>query len=190
MINYEDFLPLVLAEVPGCPDITATSRIRNAVRDFCEKTWVWQEVVPYETEQGEREIFVYIPRDSRLVAVRYLIKEGQSIAVPDELFIRAQRYPVEGEWEQEESKEKEARVILKPHEDSTSCPDFLYNDHSEAIAYGAKAKLMSMSTMPWYNPQLAMLNIQLFNKDIAQEKIKLVKGYAQKTLKVQMRRFV
>ena len=39
---WELYLPEVLVDVPGCPDIVAVNAVRNAAIDFCEKSQVWQ----------------------------------------------------------------------------------------------------------------------------------------------------
>ena len=188
-VKWNAFFSRVMPEVKGCPAPIAVQAIRDAAREWCERTWVWQEVVPYETVEDSREVLISVPSDSRLVSVLYLIDEGQKKS-PDGYTIRANSNPVETEDEQTETAEMEARVVLKPSEAATECSDFLYNGYAEEIGWGAKARLLYNPSKPWGNMDMAGLNFQMFRKAIAQEKIKLSRGYTNKSLKVKARRFI
>ena len=190
MAEWKKYLTHVLPEVMGCPVPLAERAVHEAAREFCERTWIWQETVDVETEKGEAEIFVQIPRGARLVAVRYLLCEGQKREPSDQLIIRSQRRsPVQSESPQGESSEFQARAVLKPAEDAGSGPDFLFNDHGEAIARGALNRLQLMAGKTWSNTQAALMNKALFDQAIAREKIRLAKGYTGRSLTVRHRRF-
>ncbi len=186
--EYKEFLPRVSPEVIGCPVPVILQAIRDAVQEFCEKTWIWQEVVDCTITEDDRELVLSLPTGAKLVSVRYLLKDGKEQVVPDNLFIRADEF--EFEFEAEESQELKARVALKPTSTSIECPEWLFKDHAEAITQGAKARLLYDNRKTWGNPDLAVLNHQMFRKAITQEKIKLHQGYAMKTSRVKPRRFV
>ncbi len=186
--EYKEFLPRVMPEVIGCPVPVVLQAIRDAVREFCEKTWIWQEVVNCTITEDDRELVLDIPAGSRLVSVRYLLEDGREEAVPDNLFIRTDDF--EFEFEAEKDRAMQARVCLKPQETSTNCPDWIFNDHAESVAYGAKARLMYDKRKAWGDPQLATLNHQLFRKAIAGERIRLHQGYSTNNSRVRPRRFV
>ncbi|MFP4629424.1 MAG: hypothetical protein ACLFMQ_01740, partial [Desulfohalobiaceae bacterium] len=101
MAHYEDIFSMIMPEVPGCPAPLAIQNLRQAAREFCQQTWIWQDTVPFEIEAGYREAYVSVPRDGRLVAVRYLLEDGQERDVPDKLMIKTKRDPVEFEHEPE-----------------------------------------------------------------------------------------
>ncbi len=188
--EYKEFLPRVMPEVIGCPVPVILQAIGDAVREFCERTWIWQDIVFFDFEEGYREGFVSLPKNSRLVAVRYLIENGNEQSVPEGMTIRASSSPVEFEDEAEETKEMQARVVLKPSETSTTCPPWIFNDHAEAIAHGAKARLMYDNRKAWGNPTLASLSHQLFKRAITKERIKIHQGYTMGSSRVKARRFV
>lgn len=190
MKSWEDYFPYVLPDVYGCPDPLAVQAIRDSAQEFCQKTWVWQDNVSYEIEEDLREIFVNVPRGASLVSIIYLLDNGKEKIVPENLLIKSQRNPVESEFPAEESHNYNARVALKPSKTSEAGPIFLFNDHVEAIASGAKARLMYDPRKYWGNPELAMLHHQLFRKAIGEEKIKIQKGYSKKTSRVKSIRFV
>lgn len=190
MIKWEKYFSRVMPEVKGVPAPMAIQAIRDAAIEFCQKTWIWKQDIPYEMEEGFREIFVSVPRGARLVSVIYLLENGRQKHLPENIMIKSQRSPVEAELPAEKDKEYEARVALKPSETSTEGPEFLYNDHAEAIAHGAKARLMYDLRKDWGQPELAGVHHQMFRQAIAQEKIRMQQGYSQKTSRVRPRRFV
>ena len=189
-VKWNAFFPRVMPEVKGCPAPIVVQAIRDAAREFCERTWVWQEVVPFQMDEGMREIFIASPRGSRLVSVRHLIEDNREVDFPDDIFVRSDREMDKLRMESSETKQSSVRAVFKPSEDADSCPDFLYNDHAEAISYGAKYRLLSNPSKPWGMPEMAMVHLQMFRKSIAQVKIYLRKGYTGKSLKVKPRRFV
>lgn len=189
-VKWEEFLPRITPSVKGCPVSIIFKALRDATREFCKKTWIWQELVDYEVEEDSSDVFIYVPRDSRLVAVRYLLEDGNRIQVKSNYYVRSDRELTQSEFDQIEDKECKARVVLKPSETSEYCPDFLLNDHSEIICYGAKFRLMYDPSKEWANPQLALASMQMFNKGIAAERINLKKGYVERSLQVKPRRFI
>ncbi|MFW6177354.1 MAG: hypothetical protein ACOC43_03205 [Desulfohalobiaceae bacterium] len=189
MAHYEDIFSMIMPEVPGCPAPLAIQNLRQAAREFCQQTWIWQDTVPFEIEADYREAYVSVPRDGRLVAVRYLLEDGQELDVPDKLMIKTKRDPVEFEHEPEKSKNLQARVVLQPREDSKECPDWLVADHAEAIASGAKRRLMLMPGKDWSNPDLAKVHYQEFRREVARARVAISKGYSEKSLRVQPRSF-
>jgi len=189
MATWSDFLPRVMPDVAGCPIPRAESAIRDAVIEFCQKTRVWKDVVPFETDADYREGYVAVPSTSRLVAVLSLIEEGVETDIPEGLHIRADRANL---WflDEQETISIEALVALRPKETTTSCPDFIFNDHAETIAFGAKARLLYGPKDSWASPQLAVVAHQMFQKGIVQERIRIHHGYGDVSKRVKPRRFI
>ncbi len=188
--EYKEFLPRVMPEVIGCPVPVILQAIGDAVREFCERTWIWQDVVALKVEEGSREGFVFLQKSSRLVAVKCLIDEGRERDVPEGMSIKASSFPIEFGEESTETKEMKAKVVLKPSETSSTFPSWIFNDHAETIAQGAKARLMYDNRKAWGSPELASLNHQLFRKAITKERIKIHQGYTKGRSRVKSRGFV
>ena len=45
-VSYDEFLPKVLQYVPDASEFIAIDAIRNACIEFCERTYIWQYIVP------------------------------------------------------------------------------------------------------------------------------------------------
>lgn len=190
MVNWDKYFSRVMPEVKGVPAPMAIQAIRDSAREFCQKTWVWQDNVPYEVQEDQREILVVLPDDTRLVSVVYLLENGNYKQLPEDIYIKAKDSPIDSEFEADKSREYEARVALKPSESCAGGPDWLYNDHAESVAHGAKARLMYDARKDWGHPDLAMMHHQLFRKAIAAERIRMQQGYTRKAGRIKPRRFV
>jgi hypothetical protein len=82
------------------------------------------------------------------------------------------------------------RVNLKPSRDCTSVQDFLYLDHFQAIANGAKEELFLKKGQDWYDPNLAMAFGADFREAINDAKLLKQTNYTKRPSRVRMRRFV
>ena len=82
------------------------------------------------------------------------------------------------------------KVILKPAEDCTTVPDFLWTDHRDTIASGAKADLLSRKGMPWYDPQLSGAFKAMFTNGYNNAKMIKAVGYTTRPLRVRMREWL
>lgn len=185
--KWDKFFSRVMPEVKGCPAPVVIQAIRDAAREFCERTYVWTQVSDAEIDKDESIAFIDIPRNARLVAV---INDNRAREdFPYRIIAKSDRTPVELEQIADTTKELSVRIAMKPIEDAQDCPDFLYNDHGEAIAHGAKARLMYDARKSWGHPELAVVHHNAFRKAIAKEKIKIHQGYIGQTGRVRARRF-
>lgn len=188
MADYKDFLSRVMGEVPGCPVPKMVDAVRDAVREFCSKTYIWNEVVDCEIKEGESLAFVFAPRGSMVEAV--LTDQRRKDTFPYRIILKENRNPVELEQEPNADKEMKIRVALKPSSTSETCPDFLFNGFAEEIGYGAKGRLLFEVGKPWGNHKLAVFYFNLFHKAMSAERIKIQQGYSGRGSMIRPRRFV
>jgi hypothetical protein len=81
-------------------------------------------------------------------------------------------------------------VILKPSKTCTTLPDLLWNNWDQAIADGAKARLLGQNAQPWFNPQLAGAWMNAFERKINEAKTVRYHGYNARPSQVKMREWV
>jgi len=186
-VEWSAFFPRVLPHVRGCPAPVAIQAIRDAAMEFCQKTWIWQEVVDMDFVEDDVDVTITLPSDSKLIAIKDFIEDDRKYE-PDDFLIRDNEVILTKAAEETET--IEGRVILAPYKTSTTCPEWLYNDHDVAIAEGAKARLMFDAKQIWANSELATLSLNFFRKAINTEKIKIFQGYAGRNKRVKARRFV
>lgn len=168
MSLWTEFIPTLSPHVKQCPQPVMLDALRRAGRDFCTQSKVWQEtlddvlIVP-----SEREIEVEHPDDARVVAPldcyfdanpitartsRQLAREYQNwrlesgtplyLTLDNPDVMRLCPHPsVQGTLT--------PRVVLAPALDGDEVPDWLYEEHRDAINYGAAAILKAIGNEAW-----------------------------------------
>ena len=99
--------------------------------------------------------------------------------------VRLDRIP-----EQTDVRALQALVALTPKRDAIEVPDFLYGDWLEAIAHGARYRLMAIPGKPWTNHDLALFYMREFDKQIADARFKAAQGLGFQEKRLQGRRIV
>ena len=139
----------------GCPTAVLRDAIVQAAEDFCERTWIWRgEAVTQDTVEGQ-DVYVIEPDleegvGAAVLSVYDVQLDGGSASVttPTRDTVRFWQAPQAGV-------ELTAKVVLKPARDSQNLPDFLHAEWQDAIAAGARYKLLDMAGSEWFQPQLS-----------------------------------
>jgi hypothetical protein len=82
-----------------------------------------------------------------------------------------------------------ATAVLKPARAGTAGPDVLYEDWLEAIAHGAKWKLMALPKKEWSDPDLAGYHEKEFRKGINKALARQIKGGGRQSVTAYPREF-
>lgn len=212
MASYDDFLPYVLQDVPGCPEIAAVHAIRNTVIDFCEKSLVVQadlDPVSLVASQGDYDLE---PPTNRLVTkVIKLFYRNQELepsgqdAVNRATFYNPGASDADGRgpprtWMQKdtltfsvwplplvaEANAITIRAAIKPTRKSTSCEDVLFEDYAEYIGAGAKARLMVTPNKSYTNLPLVMTQNQLYMQGVNVARQRAARGHTRANLRVRL----
>jgi len=211
-MQLDEFLPYVLAEVPGCPDITARLALAQVAIEFCSKTLAWNQVLdPIALAIGQADYDVEIPTLGRVELVESVFCNGIALRPVTTLELNA-ALP---DWRTAKGNlprfynSPEDRSILRvyptptesghilvvkacfiPVSGARTLPDFLGQYHMDAIASGTKARLMLMPGVDWSNPQLAAYYKTEFNRSIDDTRITQIHERVQGGLSVPARRFI
>ena len=211
-VPYDAFLQEVLPYVPECPELEAINAIRNTIIEFCTKSvWYVNEqtfdlsalqddytlpTLPFGTEMVAIQDVWYDnlhikPKSAddlkRLFGFDWRVLAGRPAyytqLVPGT--IRVCPMPLLSE-----TAAISLIISLKPTRDSTSCDGTIYDRWLEGIAYGAKARIMSLPQQPFTDPQTAMVNKAMFNTAIGEARIERNRGMTRATLHVRPPKFV
>ena len=210
---WDDFMPYVLPDVPGCPEIAAVQAVRNAAIEFCERTMLLQRdhdpitvvagVVDYDFDPPtgylvtkvmrvwfqKNELTPTVPDDVNNPTVYNSLAAPVTAAMPRNYIQKDERtfslYPTP---DTTAPNALTLRVALKPTRDSTSGDDVLYEDWVETIASGAKARLLSQNGRPYANGPLSGMHGAVFNHGINRALVRGYKGHTRANLSVQLRR--
>lgn len=208
-ILFEDYLNEVRPDVPGCPEATMENAVRNACIELCEKALIWRETLAaidsvvgtdqYTLSSADAEAAVHMPiyvaydttpldgySEEELDIIDYGWRTaGQNIPsaylmVPGGIlwFNRKPAVAITGGIV--------TRVAIKPKPDAIGADDFLYNDWHEAIAHGAKRRLMEVEGKKWSNPKSARFHGAKFNFFVQDAHARATKGNIRKSTTAKM----
>lgn len=76
-------------------------------------------------------------------------------------------------------------LVLKPRDDATEVPEFIYKDWKKAIAWGAAGRLLGMTTQKWFNRDLGDYYWDKYKQRRTAALLKKQTGFTRRDLKVQ-----
>jgi len=171
MALWSEFHPHLFVSVMGCSIPLADHEIRNAAIDFLTRTRAWCVWLdPITTVADVREYDFELPSNSDVVRVERATVGGNPVTVSSyrssitnpatsasgsgELYtVDTKTFVLTDSYSAGQSLEIQAS--LRPSRTATGIENFLFDQFYLNILEGAKARLLSLSGTPFYNPQLA-----------------------------------
>ncbi len=166
MASLDILFPQVLPQVDGCPASMARDALQLSASEFFKTTGAWEwtsvELVP----AGETLVPLHdVPSGTRVASVLDLQLDGVSMSRADfsigsgELVLRDAPC---------RDAELVARVTLRPSRFAQELPEYLLEEWGDYIAFGALAKLKTMSgtNVLWTDAQGAQINLTLYNEGL------------------------
>jgi hypothetical protein len=215
MVAYDAFLPRVLIDAYGCPEIVATQAIRDAVIEFCSRSnFIQRDHDPITVVRGISDYDLEPPAGQLVVKIlkcwfkmtelspiapdfvnspafynSSIPDNAPSIATPLSFTQKDERtfsiYP--------SSKDTVAngltlRISLKPTRASTTCEDSIFEDYAETIAHGALARLLVSPGKAYMNVAAAGMHGAAFNTGINDARQRASRGHVRSGMQVRMRK--
>lgn len=181
-MDWKYFLPNITSEIPGVPVSVAISKLKEAVREFCRKSWVWRVKEEVVTDEQFTPVEV---DDADIIAISAI--KGYS----DKSFGYNPTYK---ELELNSSPDKELTLevtfVIMPKANAPECPDWLAENHKDGIEAYAKFLLASMRSREWFFPDQAYAFRNEFHRLVAGARIDKAKQGTGRSLQVKARRFV
>lgn len=184
MAKLESLLTRVLDEIPTVPRALALRALADATKEFCTRTHAWrQTLMPHTVRAGSPVVELMPDQGTMIVAVKEVRSLGQRIEpVPVEALdlqmsqssagpairftqispdvIHLGRTPTE-----DASLSITAALTLVLGNTTVNLPDHLIDEHGEAIAHGAKMRLVRQVNQPWADaPLAAMYAVQYYSQ--------------------------
>lgn len=210
-MQIDPILPFVLPEVPGCPDPLARAHVLLAAMQFCRESRAWNEFQdPITLQAGVSEYDLDTPSDGitlsilgvwigplelKPVSMHQLqdkLPQWRTLQGNEPVFYNAAQdfgsisvYPTPNA----SGMQMLVQAYYQPKITSTTLPDFIGDRYLEAIAAGAKARLMTMPGVPWSNNGLAAVYKQAFDDAVSAARIEQDHGRTPGTLTVRPRAF-
>lgn len=167
---WEDFFPLVLPYVTGCPEPTVEAHLRQAAIAFCAQTMAWKASLPPLSGNGTATSFTMVPpTDGRVhrllrvvlntpgiepMSIELLSPDDGAYRMLDEGSLRPIAFTPDGTsltvWPaQPTGTSIVATAVVKPSQTAAGVPDALFEDYAQDIADGALATLLAMPGKSW-----------------------------------------
>lgn len=188
MIAWSAFYPFVIPELPGAPSPLVDFWLIQVAREFCERSRAWVETTPpVDAVQGQSAYSPTPPSETeivQIVAVNYLgkplnpklpgelqkdygnwqAKLGTPASFTSNGLGQALLVPVP---DQSNAGAIVMNVAVKPTDTASGVADWVFSRWRNALAAGAKAKLMAMADKPWAQPDRVPLYQAMFEAAIA-----------------------
>jgi hypothetical protein len=200
MKTWDDFLPLVIPHLPGCPNASIKTYLALTAREFFEKTYLWQDdidaiylapnqveydldaeaevedvlAVVLENQQLDRTEFRLIPferRDEKGQPQMYWIHSDRTIRV----FPTPDKRAV-----------MKVSAVLKPARNAAGVHDWIYDTWADVLVNGVISRLAIMPGKEWTDVALAGMHKAMFEQSITKTRIRDYRGVQ---LKVRQRPF-
>lgn len=200
MAALTDFAKYVRPEVTGCPEIQILDAVLRASIQFCKRSREIKEVVLITSVIGQAEYA--IPVATGLVPEEVLeVKrndEYQLDASSFHSFKNMDLNTLQGSPEYYYQNTNDELVLgkipnlvqeflvtvrVRPEEDATTVPDYLFTRYRDEIAAGAKSRLMVMKGQPWTDISQAGLYRTLFEEAVASSNLREAQGAARKPVR-------
>lgn len=208
-MKFVDLIPLVAVKAPGVPNFIAEAALREAAIDFCVRTDAYQAPLePLAVVPGISEYDITTATGTLLNHVVALYRKGDDgkyVPLKPKTLRYIYEYQGAGRanfYSQTDSDslivaptpaERETLYLLytvKPTATSTSIPDSIARENTEALVNGAAYRLQIQTRMPWSDPKSAAINQEMFLKSVSTVAKSVRSGYVGGEVKVQMRAFV
>ena len=214
-----NFVPLsslrtyVSNDILGVPVELLDQQVLLSAIDFCQKTLLWTEILPdIPAVSGQSTYTLSLPyANTALAGVKQIWVNGRELApkpyarlayelmnwqtatatspvfyaMPDLLSFSPlpipTNFPVAFSFR--------VRVALMPNSSAVQLPEIIGDRFSDALAYGARARLMAMPNKNWSDQKTAMYYQAKYNEEFNRAKIEGMQNIASGSLQVNSRRF-
>jgi hypothetical protein len=191
MKTWIDWYDFYLRDLPGLTSFAAANELRKAAQEFCRRTGVWRKTMDTMTLTATDIHDFELSSTEKVVKITSAKLNGQTLdpltreqlddqnrGITAISATQFQLYP-----EPASGDTLDLKVTLTPSNTALGVEDFIYDDYAEAIAYGAKARLMRRKDTDYYDPAEAEVNEARFERAISQAHFDAAKGKTRAPLR-------
>lgn len=204
MATYQDLLPQILPEVPGCPQTVVLQKMADTVRHFCRESWYWQPTIQ------PISLLPFQPLAPDLAIYELTVTEPVEVLGIIDLYYKGRPLPsgVESalnrfcrDWQNESAPQPRMyipigtnKVRLVPASDSvqaiavtgkvavapaigaTEFGDALLT-YTDGVVAGSLARLQRMAKKEWSDPAMAVGNQALYADSLSLAKLEAMREH-------------
>ena len=184
MAKWDYWHRYVLVHVPGAPNPLVAQALRTSAREFFRKTRAWVEWLDpvQSTGVGSSEYDFDLPSETELFSLEKATQGGRAYPVTSyrqrssdpSLFGKSQEPGLASRdltsffltGDLPAMQRVQAQVVLIPSATASGIPDYLAVKYMEALGEGAKAELMLTPDTSFFNPELARVASDKFERAV------------------------
>lgn len=217
MATLDSFFPFIQPAITSCPNPLVRTAILQAAIELCVDAQVWavRTQILLETSKNTYQIPVpsVLPGDSGLVQVLNIWLGAEELTgksfndltgmlpdwqtrlgnpmyfVVDNVSDGLEIYPTPDGSFTTVPRSMIVRACFAPTLTAKSVPDFILNRFADAIAFGAKARLLLMTNQPWSDAKLGAYFEDKFKNEVVQARIEQLHARSAGSITVAPRRF-
>lgn len=173
-VPFDEFIVYVTAAIAGVPAEAAGFAVRLAAIEWAQRTRAIKRTIRFEVLRAVQEYPLFLADSWSLVGISEVTVDGSRVGrssgpgngcsrtyafeMPDAFYLN---FPPSRDGA------GEMRVVVSPGQDSCFIDRWVYDQHAETLALGARARLLGMTTEPWYNPSAAQQTRREFDRALA-----------------------
>lgn len=209
MAQLDLLLDRVHDEFPMVPEALALRALSDACREFLSRTHSWQEALPRINLRAGTSVYELYPDDGvQIAAIKDVRLDGRKIEPvatelvrlrtytpsPGEPAAYIQRLPIGIELVAPPIEAArltvEAALTLALNATTVDIPDVILDESGEAIAAGAKMRLVRQAGQPWFAPDASPLYAMPFYQGVTHAKGRMFSALGEAEMMIQPRRWV
>jgi hypothetical protein len=207
MANLTDLIPLVRERVHNCPDPVIEQALRWAARDFSRETHIWTVNANFTLNAGASSLSYSFtsPGDTDIVAWRMLLLDDGAIPItildrPEWPRVRSDSTPkyayfedvntVTFDAEPAENISIRYEIAIMNARDSNIVDDTYMSSWGDALAAGARYKLLTQPDRYWSDLNAAQMDMSEYRQAIMNAKQHIHKGFGTTPKRVLQNRFI
>lgn len=187
-MKWNDVIPEIMTDVPGCPEPLVEAKVRNAAILFCRESRAWKErledIYPVE---GQVYYQLELPEEAQLSILASA--RQYPYTNPERYNELGARMTNLGTLQFDQAPVVadgpiEVMAILQPTKDATGMPDRLGQIYERALIHGALGRLFEMPGRDWSSPSFAEYHWKQFRDVVADAKVRAATGETNEPIRV------
>lgn len=192
--NYSDLLPLVVPELPGCPEPLILQSLRQAGRDLCGESEAWRDTIEMNIVASQSD-YVLVPiwdaEIRRIIEVR--VGGTTSAEISPSLYEftpSTNTLTLDSEPSAALTDGLVVKVALVPTLFANELAGWFMERWNEGVVAGCKAMLMLMPGKKWTNQPLSQKYLHDFAHSVALARHEIVGQSKRMVNRVQFPGFI
>lgn len=188
-VLWDEVLPLVLPDIPSCPQATIKEYLPIVASDFFARTHLWRmSLEGYSTVPGQASYDIASPLfDAVIESVLWLKVGDQSMTHTDSRFVHPEFLDSTGMptrfWVEDDSAIRlfyipdtelaiNGEVAIKPKRTARGIPRWVNETWIDTIVSGVLYRLARVKGKDWSDMELAMMHKNLYEQGVTNARIR------------------